>query len=138
MYLYTVYSNINLIISSILGTLFSVEKEEETTVTMPSTKLDEEGITMFSAKSNEEGIAISSAKPDEEGITMFSAKLDEEAFEPLVEQGELPSTLLLTLYEKPTNCAIPFYFHYITHCNEVIHVNPNARENTQVVFHPIA
>ena len=64
-------------ISSILGTVFSVEKEE--------------GITMFSDRSNEEGIAISSAKPDEEGITMFSAKLDEEAFEPLVEQGELPS-----------------------------------------------
>ena len=57
-------------ISSILGTVFSVEKEEETTVTIPSTKL-------------EEGI--------EEGITMFSAKLDEEEFEPLVEQGELPS-----------------------------------------------
>ena len=74
-------------ISSILGTVFSVE----TTVTTPSTKLDEEGIAMFSGKSNEEGTAISSAKPDEEGITMFSAKLDEEAFEPLVEQGELPS-----------------------------------------------
>ena len=56
-----------------------------------STKLDEEGITISSAKSNEEGITISSAKSDEEGITMFSAKLDEEAFEPLVEQGELPS-----------------------------------------------
>ena len=68
-------------ISSILGAVFSVEKEEETTVTMPSTKLDEEGI------------AISSAKSDEEGIAMFSAKLDEEAFEPLVEQGELPSIL---------------------------------------------
>ena len=66
-------------ISSILGTVFSVEKEEETTIAIPSTKLDEEGI------------AISSAKSDEEGITMFSAKLDEEAFEPLVEQGELPS-----------------------------------------------
>ena len=66
-------------ISSILGTVFSVEKEEETTVTMHSTKLDEEAIAIFSAK------------PDEEGITMFSAKLDEEAFEPLVEQGELPS-----------------------------------------------
>ena len=47
--------------------------------------------TVFPAKSNEEGIAISSAKPDAEGITMFSAELDEEAFEPLVEQGELPS-----------------------------------------------
>ena len=47
--------------------MFSVEKEEETTITMHSTKLDEEG------------------------ITMFSAKLNEEAFEPLVEQGELPS-----------------------------------------------
>ena len=66
-------------ISSILGTVFSVEKEEETTVAVPSTKLDEEGI------------AKSSAKSDEEGITMFSAKLDKEAFEPLVEQGELPS-----------------------------------------------
>ena len=30
------------------------------------------------------------AKPDGERITMFSAKLNEEAFEPLVEQGELP------------------------------------------------
>ena len=78
-------------IFSILGTVFSVEKEEETTVTMHSTKLDEEAITMFSVKSNEEGIAISPAKPDGEGITMFSAKLNEEAFEPLVEQGELPS-----------------------------------------------
>ena len=58
-------------ISSILGAVFSVEKEEETTVTMPSTKLDEEGITISSAKSNEEGITISSAKSDEEGITMF-------------------------------------------------------------------
>ena len=64
-------------ISSILGAVFSVEKEEETTIAMPSTKSDEEGIT--------------SAKSDEEGITVFSAKLDEEAFEPLVEQGELPS-----------------------------------------------
>ena len=54
-------------ISSILGTVFSVEKEEETTIALPSTKLDEEG------------------------NAMFSAKLDEEAFEPLVEQGELPS-----------------------------------------------
>ena len=78
-------------ISSILGTVFSVEKEEETTVAVPSTKLDEEGIAVSSAETNEEGITISSAKPDEEGITMFSAKLDEEAFEPLVEQGELPS-----------------------------------------------
>ena len=78
-------------ISSILGTVFSVEKEEETTVVVPSTKLDEEGIAVSSAETNEEGITISSAKPDEEGITMFSAKLDEEAFEPLVEQGELPS-----------------------------------------------
>ena len=66
-------------ISSILGTVFSVGKEEETTVAVPSTKLDEEGI------------AVSSAETNEEGITMFSAKLDEEAFEPLVEQGELPS-----------------------------------------------
>ena len=63
-------------ISSILGTVFSVEKEEETTVTIPSTKLDEEGI------------AIASAKSDEEGITTFSAKLDEEEFEPLVEEEE--------------------------------------------------
>ena len=54
-------------ITSILGTVFSVEKEEETTGTM------------------------SSAKLDEEGITMFSAKLDEEEFEPLVGEGELPS-----------------------------------------------
>ena len=66
-------------ISSILGTMFSVEKEEETTVTISPTKFDREGIT------------ISSTKSDEEGITMFSAKLDEEAFEPLVEEGELPS-----------------------------------------------
>ena len=78
-------------ISSILGTMFSVEKEEETTVTIPSTKLDEEGITISSTKSDEEGIAMSSTKSDKEGITMFSAKLDEEEFEPLVEEGELPS-----------------------------------------------
>ena len=32
-----------------------------------------------------------SERSDEEGITMSSAKLDEEAFEPLVEQGEMPS-----------------------------------------------
>ena len=54
-------------ISSILRAVFSVEKEEETTG------------------------AVSSAKLDEEEITMFSAKLDEEEFEPLVEEGELPS-----------------------------------------------
>ena len=42
-------------------------------------------------KADEEGITISSAKSDEEGITMFSAKLDKEEFEPLVEQGEMPS-----------------------------------------------
>ena len=78
-------------ISSILGTVFPVEKEEETTATICSDRSNEEGITMFSERANEEGIAISSAKPDEEGITMISAKLDEEAFEPLVEQGELPS-----------------------------------------------
>ena len=78
-------------ISSILGAVFSVEKEEETTSTMSSAKLDEEGITMSSAKLDEEGITISSTKLDEEGITMFSAKLDEEEFEPLVEEGELPS-----------------------------------------------
>ena len=62
-------------VSSILGTVFSVEKEEETTVAVPSTKLDGEGIAMYSVKSNEEGIAISPAKPDGEGITMFSVKL---------------------------------------------------------------
>ena len=45
----------------------------------------------LSAKLDEEGITISSTKLDEEGITMFSAKLDEEEFEPLVEEGELPS-----------------------------------------------
>ena len=78
-------------ISSILGTVFSVEKEEETTVTMFSDRSNEEGMAMSSAKSDEEGITMFSDKPDEEGITMFSAKLDEEAFEPLVEQGELPS-----------------------------------------------
>ena len=78
-------------ISSILETVFPVEKEEETTATICSERANEEGITMFSERANEEGIAISSAKPDGEGITMISAKLDEEAFEPLVEQGELPS-----------------------------------------------
>ena len=41
-------------ISSILGTVFSVEKEEETTVAMHSAKLDEEGIAVFSAKPDEE------------------------------------------------------------------------------------
>ena len=78
-------------ISSILGAVFSVEKEEETTGTVSSTKLDEEGITVSSAKLDEEGIVISSTELDEEGIAMFSAKLDEEGFEPLVEEGELPS-----------------------------------------------
>ena len=56
-------------ISSILGTVFPAEKEEETASTG----------------------SMSSAKLDEEGNTMFSAKLDEEEFEPLVEEGELPS-----------------------------------------------
>ena len=78
-------------ISSILGTVFSVEKEEENTGTMSSAKLDEEGIAVSPTKFDKEGIAISSTKSDEEGITMFSAKLDEEGFEPLVEQGELPA-----------------------------------------------
>ena len=64
-------------ISSILGTVFSVEKEET--------------IPMVSERTDEEAITIVSERPNEEGITVFSAKLDEEAFEPLVEQGELPS-----------------------------------------------
>ena len=34
---------------------------------------------------------MSPAKLDEEGFTMSSTKLDEEEFEPLVEEGELPS-----------------------------------------------
>ena len=66
-------------ISSILGTVFSVEKEEETTIAVSPTKSDEEGI------------AVSPTKADGEGITMFPIKLDEEEFEPLVEQGEMPS-----------------------------------------------
>ena len=78
-------------ISSILGAVFPVEKEEETTITIPSTKLDEEGIAVSPTKFDKEGITISSTKSDEEGITMFSATLDEEEFEPLVEQGELLS-----------------------------------------------
>ena len=45
-------------ISRILGTVFSVEKEEETTITMPSTKLKEEGIAVFPTKSDEEGITM--------------------------------------------------------------------------------
>ena len=64
-------------ISSILRVVFPAEKEEETTGVVFSAKLDGEKTTMSSS--------------DEEGITMFSAKLDEEEFEPLVEQGELPS-----------------------------------------------
>ena len=68
-------------ISSILGAVFPVEKEEDRYYQS----------AMFSAKLDEEKTTMSSAKPDEEGITMFSAKLDEEEFEPLVEQGELPS-----------------------------------------------
>ena len=71
--------------------MFSVEKEEEITVTMCSDRSNEEGITMFSERSDEEGITMFSERANKEGITMFSAKLDEEAFEPLVEQGELPS-----------------------------------------------
>ena len=54
-------------ISSILGAVFPAEKEEETTSAMFSAKLDEER------------------------FTMSSTKLDEEDFEPLVEEGELPS-----------------------------------------------
>ena len=59
--------------------MFPAEKEEETTGAMFSAKLDEEETTM------------SPAKVDEEGVTMSSTKLDEEEFEPLVEEGELPS-----------------------------------------------
>ena len=76
-------------ISSILGTVFSVEKEE--TIPMVSERPDEEAITMVSERSNKEAVAMLSERPNEEGITVFSAKLDEEAFEPLVEQGETPS-----------------------------------------------
>ena len=76
-------------ISSILGAVFSVEREEETT--MFSVKLNEEETTgtISPAKLDEEGIALSST--DQEGTAMFSAKLDEEEFEPLVGEGELPS-----------------------------------------------
>ena len=66
-------------ISTILGAVFPVAKEEETTGTISPAKLDEEGI------------ALSSPKSDQEGTAMFSAKLDEEEFEPLVGEGEMPS-----------------------------------------------
>ena len=46
---------------------------------------------VFSAKLDEEETTMSPAKLDEEGFTMSSTKLDEEEFEPLVEEGELPS-----------------------------------------------
>ena len=88
-------------ISSILGTVFSVEKEEtipmvserpdEEAIPMVSERPDEEAITMVSERSNKEAVTMLSERPNEEGITVFSAKLDEEAFEPLVEQGEMPS-----------------------------------------------
>ena len=64
-------------ISSILGTLFSERSDEEAN-TMVSERSDEEANTMVSESTNKEG------------MTMFSATLDEEAFEPLVEQGEMP------------------------------------------------
>ena len=76
-------------ISSILGTVFSIEKEEA--IPMVSERTDEEAIPMVSERSNKEAVAMLSERSNEEGITMFSAKLDEEAFEPLVEQGEMPS-----------------------------------------------
>ena len=100
-------------ISSILGTVFSVEKEEtipmvserpdeeaipmvferpdEEAIPMVSERPNEEAITMVSERSNKEAVTMLSERPNEEGITVFSAKLDEEAFEPLVEQGETPS-----------------------------------------------
>ena len=88
-------------ISSILGTVFSVEKEEtipmvserpdEEAIPMVSERPDEEAIPMVSERSNKEAVTILSERSSEEGITMFSAKLDEETFEPLVEQGEMPS-----------------------------------------------
>ena len=88
-------------ISSILGTVFSVEKEEaipmvserpdEEAIPMVSERPDEEAIPMVSERSNKEAVTMFSDRSSEEGITMFSAKLDEEAFEPLVEQGEMPS-----------------------------------------------
>ena len=49
-----------------------------------------EAIAMVSERSDE-AITMASERSNKEGITMFSAKLDEEAFEPLVEQGEMPS-----------------------------------------------
>ena len=100
-------------ISSILGTVFSVEKEEaipmvserpdkqpipmvserpdEEAIPIVSERPDEEAIPMVSERPNEEAIPMVSERSNEEGITMFSAKLNEEAFEPLVEQGEMPS-----------------------------------------------
>ena len=88
-------------ISSILGTVFSVEKEEvipivserpdEEVIPIVSERPDEEAIPMVSERPDEEAISMVSERSNEEGITMFSAKLDEEAFEPLVEQGEMPS-----------------------------------------------
>ena len=64
-------------ISSILGTLFSERS-------------DEEANTMVSERSDEAVITMDSESTNKEGMTMFSATLDEEAFEPLVEQGEMP------------------------------------------------
>ena len=100
-------------ISSILGTVFSVEKEEaipmvsertdeeaipmvserpnEEAIPMVSERSDEEAIPMVSERANKEADTMFSDRSSEEGITMFSAKLDDEAFEPLVEQGEMPS-----------------------------------------------
>ena len=87
-------------ISSILGTVFSVEKEEtipmvserpdEEAIPMVSERPDEEAITMVSERSNKEAVTMPSERSNEEGIIVFSAKLDKEAFEPLVEQGETP------------------------------------------------
>ena len=87
-------------ISSILGMVFSVQKEEaipmvserpdEEAIPMVSERPDEEAIPRVSEGSNKEAVTMLSDRSNEEGITMFSAKLDEEAFEPLVEQGEMP------------------------------------------------
>ena len=77
-------------ISSILGTLFS-ERSDEEAVTICSERSEEEAITTCSERSNKEAITMVSERADREAMVMSPATLDEEVFEPLVEQGEMPS-----------------------------------------------
>ena len=47
--------------------------------------------TLFSERSDQEPTTMVSERADKEAIATVPARLDEEMFEPLVEQGEIPS-----------------------------------------------